>query len=131
MAESAAIPNKQKGYDFVTSKRKPTKGCAKAAPKFMHIPVMPNPTLAKVGPKISAGKADAMGGTMAAVTPRARIEATKAMLEVYAEATNASVIRREPATAKGLRLPVLSDSQPKMGTQNIAPNISKLAKKLA
>ena len=106
-------------------------GCAKAAPKFPHIPVMPNPTLVKVGPKISAGKADAVGGTMAAITPRARIGTAKAIFEVYAKAMNASVIRREPATAKGLRLPVLSDSQPKIGTQNIAPHISKLAKKVA
>jgi hypothetical protein len=70
-----------------------------------------------------------MGGTVATVTPRTKIEATRAMLEVYAKTMNINVIRSECTTAKSLRLPVLSDSQPKTGMQNIAAHISKLAKK--
>lgn len=131
MAERPAIHNKAKVYDCVTSKRKPTKGWAEAAPRFKHIAVIPKPTLAKVGPKISAGKADAIGGTIAAAKPRTRIKAIKVTSEAYAKATKVRAIRRAPKTAKGLRLLVLSDIQPKMGTQSMAPHINRLAKKLA
>lgn len=115
MAESPASHNKAKVYDCVASKRKPTMGWAEAEPRFKHIPVIPKPTLAEVGPKISAGKADAVGGTIAAAKPRARIKAIKVTLEAYAKARNVRAIRRAPKTAKGLRLPVLSEIQPKKG----------------
>ena len=84
-------------------------GWDKVAPTFKPIAVIPKPILAKLVPKISAGNADTTGGIIAAVMPRARMEATNAKLEVNANDTNDKVIKKAPAIAKGLRLPILSD----------------------
>ena len=94
IAENAAMPSKQGVYDCVVSKMKPIDGCASVAPIFMQVAVIPNPKLAKLVPKISGGKADTIGGVIAAATPRARIEATNVRLEANAEATRAKVIKR-------------------------------------
>ena len=57
-------------------------GCANAAPIFWHVTVTPNPMLAKLGPKISAGNVETIGGIMAVTAPRTNIVITRTILEV-------------------------------------------------
>jgi len=62
--------------------RYPISNGPNAAPMFKQMAITPKLAPAEFGPKISGSRADAVGGTMAAVAPRAIIEAVKAKLDV-------------------------------------------------
>lgn len=78
-AEKAAILMKLKAGDPVASIINPTSGGAKAMPMFKHMATTPKPVPADEGPRISDGNAITIGGTIAAVIPKATIEAISAI----------------------------------------------------
>jgi hypothetical protein len=92
---------------------------------------MPKPIPTEQGFRISEGIVITNGGTIESVMPKTITDNSKLKPQEKPDAIKASPIRKEPAIINGLRLLVLSEAQPKKGTDGIDAIIITLAKRLA